>query len=145
MDFFQHQEIARRKTGLLVFYFVVAVVLIVVLVYAILAGLLFASGSQGTASPEEGLGRLWDPGLFAIVTAGTLALVGGGSLYRIASLSGGGHTVAELLGGRPLSSQTSDPDERKILNVVEEMAIASGTPVPPVYLMTATVLGSTSI
>ena len=135
MDFFQHQEKARRKTGLLVFYFVLAVALIVLLVYAILAGLLFASGSRGDLPPEDALARLWDPGLFAIVTAGTLALVGGGSLYRIASLSGGGHTVAELLGGRPLSSQTSDPDERKILNVVEEMAIASGTPVPPVYLM----------
>ena len=81
------------------------------------------------------MARLWDPGLFAVVALGTLTLVGGGSLYRIASLSGGGHTVAELLGGRPLTPQTSDPDERKILNVVEEMAIASGTPVPPVYLM----------
>ena len=39
------------------------------------------------------------------------------------------------MGGRPLSPQTTDPDERKILNVVEEMAIASGTPVPPVYLL----------
>jgi Zn-dependent protease with chaperone function len=136
MDFFQHQETARRKTGLLVFYFTVAVVLIVLLVYAIVAGLLLASGSNGRMPPEETLGvRLWDPGLFALVTLGTLALVGGGSMYRIASLSGGGHTVAELLGGRPLSPQTSDADERKILNVVEEMAIASGTPVPPVYLM----------
>ena len=66
---------------------------------------------------------------------GTLALIGGGSLYRIASLAGGGHTVAELMGGRLLHPQTTDPDERKILNVVEEMAIASGTPVPPVYLL----------
>ena len=65
----------------------------------------------------------------------TLALVGGGSAYRIASLSGGGHTVAELLGGRPIDPNTTDPDERRLLNVVEEMAIASGTPVPPVYLL----------
>ena len=69
------------------------------------------------------------------MSLGTLALIGGGSLYKIASLAGGGHTVAELLGGRPLSPQTTDPDERKLLNVVEEMAIASGTPVPPVYLL----------
>ena len=39
------------------------------------------------------------------------------------------------MGGRLLHPQTSDPDERKILNVVEEMAIAAGTPVPPVYLL----------
>ena len=78
---------------------------------------------------------IWDPALFAMVSLGTLALIGGGSLYRIASLAGGGHSVAEMMGGRPLSHQTTDPDERKILNVVEEMAIASGTPVPPVYLL----------
>ena len=78
---------------------------------------------------------LWNPGLFAVVSLGTLALIGGGSLYRVASLAGGGHSVAEMMGGRPLSAQTTDPDERKILNVVEEMAIAAGTPVPPVYLL----------
>ncbi len=66
---------------------------------------------------------------------GTAALISGGSLYKIASLAGGGHTVAELLGGRLLQPQTADPDERRILNVVEEMAIAAGTPVPPVYLL----------
>ena len=63
------------------------------------------------------------------------ALVGGGSLFKIASLSGGGHTVAELLGGRLLHPDTRDADERRVLNVVEEMAIASGSPVPPVYLL----------
>jgi Zn-dependent protease with chaperone function len=43
--------------------------------------------------------------------------------------------VAELLDGRPIDPNTTDPDERRVLNVVEEMAIASGTPVPPVYLL----------
>ncbi len=81
------------------------------------------------------LPSLWDPQLFGAVAAGTAALIAGGSLYKIASLSGGGHTVAELMGGRLLHPQTSDLDERKILNVVEEMAIAAGTPVPPVYLL----------
>ncbi|WP_435009955.1 M48 family metallopeptidase [Tundrisphaera lichenicola] len=135
MDFFQHQETARRKTGLLVFYFVVAVILIILLAYGIVAGALLASGSARGSMGDFQRPTLWDPGLFGAVSLATLALVGGGSLYRIASLAGGGHTVAELLGGRPLTQSTSDPDERKILNVVEEMAIASGTPVPPVYLM----------
>ena len=138
MDFFQHQETARRRTGLLIFYFATAVVLLVLLVYGILATA-FLAGSRGhgaaPGSPEMRVEQLWDPGMFAIVSLGTLTLIGGGSLYRIASLSGGGHTVAELLGGRLLTGQTRDLDERKILNVVEEMAIASGTPVPPVYLM----------
>jgi Zn-dependent protease with chaperone function len=134
MDFFQHQETARRRTGLLIFYFVAAVVLIILLTYAIVAGALLLMGPD-RGPPSQPALALWDPGLFAIVALGTLALVGGGSLYRVASLAGGGHTVAEMMGGRPLLPQTTDPDERKILNVVEEMAIASGTPVPPVYLL----------
>ncbi|MGO9921148.1 MAG: M48 family metallopeptidase [Isosphaeraceae bacterium] len=134
MDFFQHQESARRKTGLLVFYFIVAVVLIVLLVYAILEGALALSGSRDASRLHTGF-PLWDPGLFGGVALLTLTLIGGGSAYRIASLASGGHNVAEMMGGRPLQHQTADPDERKILNVVEEMAIASGTPVPPVYLL----------
>jgi Zn-dependent protease with chaperone function len=134
MDFFQHQESARRRTGLLIFYFVAAVALITLLTYAIVAGALLLTKPDRGPQAQPAV-ALWDPGLFAIVALGTLALVGGGSLYRIASLAGGGHTVAETMGGRPLLPQTTDPDERKILNVVEEMAIASGTPVPPVYLL----------
>ena len=134
MDFFQHQETARRKTGLLIVYFIAAVVLIVLLVYSIAVGVILLAGPR-EGPPGHSVLALWDPGLFAMVSLGTLALIGGGSLYRIASLAGGGHSVAEMMGGRPLSHQTTDPDERKILNVVEEMAIASGTPVPPVYLL----------
>jgi Zn-dependent protease with chaperone function len=134
MDFFQHQETARRQTGLLIVYFVAAVVLIVLLAYAIVAGALLLTGPDRGPRPHPAL-ALWDPVLFAMVALATLALIGGGSLYRVASLAGGGHTVAEMMGGRPLPTQTTDPDERKILNVVEEMAIASGTPVPPVYLL----------
>jgi len=65
----------------------------------------------------------------------TLVIVGGGSLYKIAQLRGGGRAVAESLGGRLLNSETRDPAERKVLNVVEEMAVASGTATPPVYLL----------
>ena len=134
MDFFQDQETARRKTGLLIAYFIAAVVSIVLLSYAIVAGA-FLLTARHDRPPLHSVVDLWDPGLFAMVSLGTLALIGGGSLYRVASLAGGGHNVAEMMGGRPIASQTADPDERKILNVVEEMAIAAGTPVPPVYLL----------
>ena len=134
MDFFQNQETAHRKTGLLIAYFIAAVVLIVLLSYAIVAGAFLLTGRHDRP-PLHSVVDLWNPGLFTVVLLGTLALIGGGSLYRVASLAGGGHNVAEMMGGRPLSSQTTDPDERKILNVVEEMAIAAGTPVPPVYLL----------
>ena len=135
MDFFQSQEQARKKTGLLIAYFLLAVILIIVTVYVAIAAVLRFADPAARDSAELTLSSLWDFQLFGAVAAGTSALIAGGSLYKIASLSGGGHTVAELMGGRLLHPQTGDLDERKVLNVVEEMAIAAGTPVPPVYLL----------
>ena len=135
MDFFQSQEHARKKTGLLIAYFLLAVILIIVTVYVAIAAVLHVGGSGGAGQRGADAFLALGPQLFGAVAAGTAALITGGSLYKIASLSGGGHTVAELMGGRLLHPETSDLDERKILNVVEEMAIAAGTPVPPVYLL----------
>jgi Zn-dependent protease with chaperone function len=135
MDFFQNQDVARKKTGLLIIYFVLAVVLIIVSVYLAIAAVLRPSAPLDQPGEALTLRALWDPQLFGLVAIATAALISGGSVYKIAALSGGGHTVAELLGGRLLHPQTTDPDERRILNVVEEMAIAAGTPVPPVYLL----------
>jgi len=76
-----------------------------------------------------------DPALMLQVALATSILVGGASLLRVAQLRGGGHVVAESMGGRLLHGNSRDPLERKVLNVVEEMSIASGIPTPPVYLM----------
>ena len=73
--------------------------------------------------------------LLFCVTVGTLAVILMGSVFKTLQLARGGSVVAELLGGRLIDSNTSDPDERKLLNVVEEMSIASGVPVPQVYVM----------
>jgi Zn-dependent protease with chaperone function len=135
MDYFQNQDVARKKTGLLVFFFVTAVILIILSVYVAIAAVL---GSAEPASADEtvsAVGSLWNPELFGAVALGTTALIAGGSLYKVAALSGGGHTVAELLGGRLLHPDQANLEERRVLNVVEEMAIASGMPVPPVYLL----------
>jgi Zn-dependent protease with chaperone function len=126
MDFFERQHRARRVTARLIVYFGMAVVLIALSVYLVLA-LIFLSGG-GTA-------KLWDVRLFAGAVFGTLAVIGLGSLAKILELSRGGAAVAVALGGRPVDTQTRDGDERKLLNVVEEMAIASGVPVPEVYLL----------
>src|SRR5438270_13188515 len=69
------------------------------------------------------------------ITLGTLAVISIGSVFKTLQLASGGSVVAELLGGRLINSNTSDADERKLLNVVEEMSIASGVPVPQVYVM----------
>ena len=135
MDYFQNQDVARKKTGRLVFFFIIAVVLIILSVYAAVGAVLTFAAPEGAGEGANTLGWLWNPELFGIVALGTSGLIAGGSLFKVAALSGGGHTVAELLGGRLLHPDKASPDERRLLNVVEEMAIAAGLPVPPVYLL----------
>jgi len=134
-QFFEHQEKARRNTSRLVFLFGLATVAIAASLYGIAA---VATGFRGTdpATQKMVFQIVWlDPVLMLQVGVLTLVVVGGASLYRTHQLAGGGRVVAEALGGRLLHADSSAPLERKILNVVEEMAIASGTPSPPVYLL----------
>jgi Zn-dependent protease with chaperone function len=126
MDFFEHQTRARRKTFQLVVYFVLAVICIILAVYAVIAGVL---GYYG------GMDSIWMPEVFGGVSVITVIIITMGTLYKTFELSGGGETVARTLGGRQVNPNTRDLGERVLLNVVEEMAIASGTPVPPVYVM----------
>ncbi len=130
MDFFDRQEAARKRTKWLVLCFALAVVAIIASVYLVLAPV-FLRAHFTPASPAW----IWNPELFLVVTAGCLCVIGGGTLYKLIALRQPGSAVAASLGGTPVSPNTDDPDERKLLNVVEEMAIASGTPVPAVYLL----------
>lgn len=133
-DFFQQQDVARRSTTRLVVLFALAVLAIIASVEVLLAATMGYLGRN----PETGAVEwtaVTDPQLLVMAIVGTLVVVGGGSLYKIAQLRGGGRVIAEELGGRLLTAETSDPVEQRLLNVIEEMAIASGTPTPPVYLM----------
>ncbi len=132
MDFFDHQDRARRKTGLLVAYFALAVVGVVVAVYAASVGILTYFLSR-SSEPEPF--RLWHPELFVAVTCSVIAVIATGTFYKIIMLGTGGEHVAVGLGGKKIPANTRDLSERILLNVVEEMALASGTPVPPVYVM----------
>ena len=134
-DFFDHQDHARKQTSRLVFLFALAVLGIMGLLYALAV---LVVGFEGQ-DPQTGAIRLstdWlDPELMFQVGVATLILVGGASLLRISQLRGGGHVIAESMGGRLLHANSRVPLERKVLNIVEEMSIASGTPTPPVYWM----------
>src|SRR4051812_23409620 len=130
-DFFEHQLVARKRTSLLIGYFTLAVVLIVLAVYAVTtAALLAASKDQGS------VGRVWDWQRLAIVAVVVGIVILAGSLYKIATLREGGAAVARLLGGELVNPGSATLPERRLLNVVEEMAIASGTPVPSVFILT---------
>ncbi|NQT37305.1 MAG: M48 family metallopeptidase [Planctomycetes bacterium] len=137
MDFFEQQDVARRKTGWLIAYFIAAVVAIVLAVYFVaLIAMVFVGGDPDNPSaPNPYEENPFQPGLFIMVGLGTIGVISLGSLYKISQLSAGGEAVALMLGGRRLNRQTNDLAERRLLNVVEEMALASGTPVPPVYVM----------
>lgn len=134
MDFFEHQDAARRKTSLLVFYFLLAVTLIIVSIYAVFWAVFVWSASQQDGARHRPAPSLWNPTLFAWVAGGTVLIVTTGTLTKIAALSSGGESVARMLGARPLEHGTTDPDEKRLLNVVEEIALASGTSVPRVFL-----------
>jgi len=77
----------------------------------------------------------WHPNLFFWTTGGTLLFICIGSFWKMRELHEGGGVIARILGGRPVPPQTRDPRERQLRNVVEEMAIASGVPVPELYLL----------
>lgn len=132
MDFFDSQEKARRKSTVLVFLFFLATAGIVLTVYLLVFLLLLADSGTATGAWTELLGMV---DFLAMLGAVILAIIGLGTIFKMAQLRGGGAAVAELLGGRPLPPDAQDPHERRVLNVVEEMAIASGLPVPPVYLL----------
>ncbi len=133
MNFYEHQDRARKGTGRLVLLFAFGMVGITALVFGVVAALmLLAANNNSELDPAQ---MPWLQALGGTVF-GVGALVGGCSLFKIAQLrSGGGAIVASSLGGHPIDPDTTDPDERKVLNVVEEMSIASGLPVPPVYLL----------
>jgi len=129
MDFFEHQERARRRTGVLIFYFILAVVGIILATYALATGLLyFLDDGTGTQS-------LWRPEVLVYTAIGTSVIVFLASAFKSAQLSGGGAVVARELGGREIDLDTRDYHERRLLNIVEEMAIASGVPAPTVFLL----------
>ncbi|MEM6280115.1 MAG: M48 family metalloprotease, partial [Verrucomicrobiota bacterium] len=132
MDFFEHQEQARRKTGLLIFYFVLAVLGIILAVYLLSVSIVVYIQSEDL---HPHLGSFWRPEVFLFSSIGTGLIVLLTSAYKTAQLSGGGAVVARELGGREVDLNTTDFHERRLLNVVEEMAIASGVPVPTVFVM----------
>jgi len=121
-DFFQRQDDARKRTRLLMLLFIGAAGAVIGLNY-LLTGLLTYYG-EGT----------WAPSL-ALAAGGAGAVIGMGSGFKMLQLSAGGSAVARELGGREVDWNTRDPDEQRLLNIVQEMSIASGVPVPQVWVM----------
>jgi Zn-dependent protease with chaperone function len=136
MNFFQRQDEARRASRRLVVLFGLAVLTVVAAVDFVVFMLL----RQGEARTLGYVPPFTDwlamhPRMVVGTTLVVLAIISIASFYKTMVLGGGGGVVARSLGGVRISADTTDPLQRRLLNVVEEMAIASGVPMPEVYLL----------
>ncbi len=135
MNFFEAQRAARAQSKRLLLLFALAVLAIVVAVdLVVLVALAFAASD---ASPSGVPSRIGDGhlGLLLGTSLITLGIIGLACLIKISTLRQGGAAVARMLGGTPVPQDTTDFSLRRLRNVVEEIAIASGTPVPAIYVL----------
>ncbi|MDY7539983.1 M48 family metallopeptidase [Undibacterium sp. RTI2.1] len=130
MDFFEQQDQAHRQSKKLLFLFFLAVVAIVLAVNLSLALVWIWSSGQRFAGVHH-----YPRGFFILNTFLTLLFIGGGTLVEMFRLRDGGDAVAQLAGGRLVMPSSQDLQERRLLNIVEEMALASGIACPRVYVM----------
>jgi Zn-dependent protease with chaperone function len=130
MNFFEHQARARRQTRWLIAVFIIAMLLFVLSIDLVLmAAMGEFNASGGDFSLSEHAASL---GITSVVVIGFILLA---SLFRTLSLRSGGAAVAAELGGVRVDADTNDPLRRRLRNVVEEIALASGVPVPDVYVL----------
>jgi Zn-dependent protease with chaperone function len=126
MNFFQQQEKARVKTKYLLICFLLGLAGTVLSVYLVIMLFLFNQRFQK---------GWWDEEVFMPVAAITTLIICVGSLVKLGQLSSGGRAVAQALGGEMVNPNTHNFEEKRLLNVVNEMAIASGIPAPEVYVL----------
>ncbi len=136
MNFFAAQDKARQASRRLVLAYVVATLLIVAGVTLITSFAIhtFAISdiSFGQTFPDFLRNHWAVPTMVALLT--TLFILGA-SMFKTAALSSGGGAVARQVGGTLVPADVQDPLRRRLRNVVEEMAIASGVPVPEIYVL----------
>ena len=135
MNFFESQAHARGQTKRLIVLFTLAVLTLVVLTNLLVMGVLGFTGLEGKPLTWTYVKSLFDWKAFFIIGGVVIIFIAISSIYKISSLSQGGRVVAQSLGGVLVNHGSDNLQHNVLLNVVEEMAIASGTPVPPVYLL----------
>ena len=144
MDFFGQQDTARSNTAWLIILFMLGVVCMIALVHGTVAVCYAYLQEEYYHEVYLATGKYVEVDLVAVLldwnlalyTSGaTLGLILLGSLFKIIQLGSGGKAVAEAMGAMPVKPNSRDPHERRLINVVEEMALAAGTPVPGIYIM----------
>lgn len=140
MDFFTQQQQARVNTRKLVVYLTLAIISLLAITHSIFY-FVFAFSQSSTRHGRRVTHIVADPvsyvnsRLFWFITLAIIGIVIFSTLYKWLTLRAGGSVIAEHLGGRLISNTTGNFQEQRLLNVVQEMALASGTPIPPVYIL----------
>jgi Zn-dependent protease with chaperone function len=137
MNFYKAQDDAHRKTKILIFYYAGAILATGIAMHFAMSLIRVHLLARFTKEKILFRDALSDWNGLALVVGVTYAVIVLGSLYKRLQVSSGGSVVAQSLGGTLIAPDTRDPEERQLLNVVEEMAIASGMPVPQVWVMDA--------
>ena len=141
MNFFEHQDEARQKTGLLVFLFAIAVACIIGLTIALFSfSSWFFQQWVGTALNPQFSYPSWTT--IAKISITVIVVIGAVIFFARLQMAKGGRVIAERLGGRLVEAGTKNPNEQILLNVVEEMSIAAGLSTPPVYLSDETTINA---
>ncbi|MFV9616495.1 MAG: M48 family metallopeptidase [Gammaproteobacteria bacterium] len=135
MNFFEAQDSARRSTTLLILLFLVSIAFLLALSNFLIFELLYFSEYGTLTFSLSQFYLVFDPDLSIVLCAAILLFIILGGLYKLLQLSAGGSVIAQHLGGVIIPRSSTDPLHKKILNIVEEMAIASGAPVPQVYIL----------
>ena len=134
MDFFEQQHRARRNTGWILLAFVLAVA-VIVLSINVIGGTIYLVATERPLFPVGPALAAVPRSAYVITTVVVLGVILCGTLVRMHELSGGGVAVAGMVGARLIARDTAVLEEKRLLNVVEEMALASGIAVPQVFVM----------
>lgn len=139
MNFFEHQDRARAVSRRLFALYAITLVAVLIALNAVTIAIVIAANDGRLDEGGRAQAATQDVGLIAstalITTLAAGAIIGIATAIKLSQLGGDGAKVAELLGGRPIVGQPTDLSERKLVNVVEEMSIASGVPMPRLYLL----------
>ncbi|RVD76340.1 M48 family metalloprotease [Pseudomonas koreensis] len=129
MNFFEQQRQAKNQTARLINMMILSIVMLIGLTSLPFVFSGFEDYLSGTGSLLDAFMAL---GVIATIVGGIVVI---GGLLKYRELRAGGKVVAEKLGGRWLNGFAMTPGEKRLMNVVEEMAIASGSVMPAVYLL----------
>lgn len=143
MDFFGHQDQARKRTKLLIILYMLAIACLVGLTNVLLASMMWNFPDFFNVDPQVvadnssllDIFNYMTPKAWLVTSFITLSFLGCAYLFKAFALRNGGSSIAHSLGARLILPDSEDFHERRLLNIVEEMAIASGMPVPQVYVM----------